>query len=181
MSAGLLDSVDGLPRSPDRERSAWAAWRDHAVKARFSAVMGTLLSRNMRPSTDWDIRSTVHGNDELTHALWGAAGSPAAYDTLHKLVVEHCEWCLQESESGILPGIREGVDPHFSLFGSRTQSEGLARAEQERDVALAEIEAKLALVCSEAEAFESSRATVGMGGSRQKVLRVSVDSLTASP
>ena len=178
MSAGLLDSVDSLQRSLDRERDAWAAWRDHAVKARFSAVMGTLLSRNLRPSTDWDIRSTVTDNDELSHAMWGATGSPAAYDALHNLICEHLEWLLQESEAGITRGIREGVDPQFSLFDSRTQSEGLARAEQERDEALAEIQAQLAIVRSEAEAFESSRATVGMAGSRHKVQKAHDEQLT---
>ena len=178
MPAGLLDSVDSLEHSLQRERGAWAAWRDHAVKARFSAVMGTSLSRNLRPSASWDIRGAVTSNDELSHALWGTTGCQTSYDNLQTLICEHLGWCLTEAEAGIVAGIREGVDPDFSLFDSRSQSEGLAKAEQEREETIALIEAKLAEVRSEAEAFESSRATVGMAGSRHRVQKLHSDQLT---
>ena len=53
MSRTVTSAVADLRSTLIEVREAWAAWRDTASNARFSAVMGPSLSRHLRFSDEY--------------------------------------------------------------------------------------------------------------------------------
>ena len=69
MSSNIKEHVQQLDTALSKQKDAWAAWRDAATKARFAAVMGSAMSRNLRESSTWTIKESLDSNDDYTSAL----------------------------------------------------------------------------------------------------------------
>ena len=123
------------------------------------------MSRHLRFSDEYSAADSVAADRrlalEIDRARQSAPGLMAA-------VENHLEWVMDEARKGIQTDLTLN-DPNFTLNTSLVDAE-IDRAKAEHTRITKEINDKLKVVESEAEALMSTRGVAGVSKSRQKVI-----------
>ena len=126
MSRTVTSAVADLRSTLIEVREAWAAWRDTASNARFSAVMGPSLSRHLRFSDEYSAADSVHSDVALRREIDKAS---RAAPGLMSAVEKHIEWVVETARESIREDLTL-LDPNFTLNLALIE-ESAAKAEAE--------------------------------------------------
>ena len=159
MSSNIKEHVQQLDTALSKQKDAWAAWRDAATKARFAAVMGSAISRNLRESSTWTIKESLDSNDDYTSALQ-AVRSEHQREALQTATQQHIAWLLKEVEKGI-QGDLEGVDSNFTLSGNIADANAAVEAAKAaHEETAAELQSQLTALRTAAEQLSTRSAVL---------------------